>query len=173
MTGEAHNSLEFKPPVAQADLRDRRGNPVAHGISEQCKHFADQQNHGLIHDAKGHHVHGGFDVLARANASLHSPISGTVTMVKAPHGGHATATGLSVYGGDIYVKAPSGETVVMRHVTPGAITVGGTVHAGDVIGRISPSPEPKTTPPHVHIELWQPGHNPVAHHGAIPLSSLL
>ena len=105
-----------------------------------------------VHDAEGApgaegNLHAGYDLFAKAGATVRSPIEGTIVEVKASRGN----TG-QIFGGVVKVQGADGRVWVFRHVDPRGVVDGGKVAAGQEIATVT---EWAGGTHHAHIELWK------------------
>jgi murein DD-endopeptidase MepM/ murein hydrolase activator NlpD len=127
-------------PIAPEDLTNVPEGEHLHGSE-----FAVPDAEGA--DGPTGSLHAGYDMFARPDAPVRSPIAGTIVEVRESE----TASG-QIFGGVVKVQGADGQVWVFRHVEPVAVTEGMTVEAGRLVATVTPWTDGS---PHAHIELWK------------------
>jgi murein DD-endopeptidase MepM/ murein hydrolase activator NlpD len=95
--------------------------------------------------------HTGLDFSSPVGTLLHAPASGVVT-----NAGSGPASGWA--GNYVAIKYPNGTHTLMAHMSSVSVSVGQTVSACQIVGRIGLTG--RTFGPHVHLEVYPPGVEP-------------
>ncbi len=98
-------------------------------------------------DPDGSRYHAAYDLFAKQDSPIRAPEGGTIVEVRPSRG-----TSGQIFGGTVKVQTPEGRVWVFRHVTPGSLSEGSKVTAGQEIAKVSPW---RDGPEHTHIELWK------------------
>src|SRR5215208_6617100 len=85
--------------------------------------------------------HRGVDVGGELGSDVRAPASGTVSFAGVVPGGGKTIT----------LQTPDGYAVTLLQLGETLMAKGGAVEEGAVVGRVGPSGDAITTPPHVHL----------------------
>ena len=160
--GSAQGTLGVTPAVpepeslVEPELIPTPGGTVAPIAPEDLTNVSEGEHlHGsefAVPDAQGADgptgpLHAGYDMFARADAPVRSPIAGTIVEVR-----ESETTSGQIFGGVVKVQGADGQVWVFRHVEPVAVTEGMTVEAGRLLATVTPWTDGA---PHAHIELWR------------------
>ena len=95
--------------------------------------------------------HTGLDFSSPLGTPLHAPAAGVVT-----NAGSGPASGWA--GNYVAIKYPNGTHTLMAHMSTVSVSVGQTVSACQIVGRIGLTG--RTFGAHVHLEVYPPGVTP-------------